>query len=135
MLISEVITINLGKPKKRRKLRLPSTPTAAQLKHARVIRRLTSQITRRSNIPHVTQDDIRIAKSRAETEQKRVDLDYEKQVKLAQQRHDAARRIGLRNRSWKNTQSEVSQGSHTLFEYRQKQLLTVLFDRSLHDAM
>ncbi len=90
MLISEVITINLAKPQ-RCKRQVSSTPIPRPLKHERVVRRLTKQITRSANVPHVTQDDIRIARDRVATAQKRVDLEYEKQAKLAQQRHDAHR--------------------------------------------
>lgn len=90
MLISEVISINLTKPKRQRS-RTSSTPIADPLKHERVIRKLTKQFTRRSNLPHVTQDDIRIATNRAEIAQKRVDLEYQNRLKQAQQRHDANR--------------------------------------------
>lgn len=86
MLISEIITINLGKRQQQRKHRVPSTPIADQPKHERVIRRLTKLMTRQSNLPQPTQDDINTAIERFKTNQKRVDLEYEKQAKLMQQR-------------------------------------------------
>ena len=91
MLISEFITINLAKPQ-RRKLRVPSTPIADPLRHERVIRKLTKRLTRKANLPRATQADIHAAVERSETNQKRVDLEFEKQAKLAQLRHDAHRR-------------------------------------------
>lgn len=90
MLINEVISISLAKPKQRNRL-VPSAPIADPLKHERVISKLAKQLTRRANLPLVTQDDIRIAKNRAETAQKRVDLEYEKQQKLAQVRQHSHR--------------------------------------------
>lgn len=91
MLISEVISINLVKRPQRRKLRVPSTPIADPPKHELVIRRLTKLFTRQSNLLHPTQADIAAAAKRHATDQKRVDLEYAKQQKLAQQRHDAHR--------------------------------------------
>jgi ribosomal protein L1 len=85
MLISEVISINVVK-RQERKRRVPSTPIADQPKRERVIRKLTKMLTRQSNLPQPTQADINTAIERFKTNQKRVDLEYEKQAKLMQQR-------------------------------------------------
>ena len=92
MLISEVISINLAKPQ-RRKLRVPSTPIADPLKHEQIVRTLTKRLTRKSNLLHPTQADIEAAVNRYATNQKRVDLEYEKQAKLAQQRQRSHRSL------------------------------------------
>jgi len=86
MHISEVIAVNLGKRQQQRKRLLPSIPIPDQLKHELVIRKLTKQLTQRANLPNPTQQDINAAIERYKMMQKRVDLDYETQVKSAQQR-------------------------------------------------
>lgn len=85
MHISEVIGINLGKRQNNRKIRLPAKPMADQVKHELMIRKLTKQLTRNSNLLKPTQQDINAAIERYNTNQKRVDLEYEKQINLAQQ--------------------------------------------------
>lgn len=55
-------------------------PISAHLKHRLVQRRLTNQMMRQSNIVKPTADDVRIAKKRAETALKRVDLDYQRKM-------------------------------------------------------
>lgn len=92
MLISEVISIKLGKRPQQRKRQVPSTPIADQPKRERIIRRLTKQLTRQSNLPQPTQADLDAAADRYQTDQKRADLEYEKQAKLAQQRHVSRQR-------------------------------------------
>jgi hypothetical protein len=57
--------------------RLPTArPIPDALKHQKIQQRLTRQFVRQSNIVRPTSDDIRIAKANAETELKRVDLEY-----------------------------------------------------------
>ena len=84
MQISEVIGINLGARQQQRKQIVPATPIADQLKHELVIRRLTRQLTRRSNLPSPTRQDVKTAIQRYKTDQKRVDLDYQKRLNPAQ---------------------------------------------------
>jgi ribosomal protein L1 len=84
MQISEVIGINLGARQQQRKQIVPATPIADQLKHELVIRKLTRQLTRKSNLPNPTQQDVNAAIQRYKTDQKRVDLDYQKQLNSAQ---------------------------------------------------
>ena len=86
MNISEVIAVNLGKRQQQHKRLLPSIPIPDQLKRELVIRNLTKQLTQKSNLPDPTQRDVNAALERYKMMQKRVDLDYEKQVKSAQQR-------------------------------------------------
>ena len=86
MHISEVIAVNLGKRQQQRKRLLPTTPIPDQLKRELVIRNLTKQLTQKSNLPDPTQQDVNAALERYKTMQKRVDLDYETQVKSVQQR-------------------------------------------------
>jgi hypothetical protein len=86
MNISEVIAVNLGKRQQQRKRLLPSIPIPDQLKRELVIRNLTKQLTQKSNLPDPTQQDVNAALERYKTMQKRVDLDYETQVKSVQQR-------------------------------------------------
>jgi len=86
MNISEIIAVNLGKRQQQRKRLLPTIPIPDQLKRELVIRNLTKQLTQKSNLPDPTQQDVNAALERYKTMQKRVDLDYEKQVKSAQQR-------------------------------------------------
>jgi parvulin-like peptidyl-prolyl isomerase len=86
MHISEVIAVNLGKRQQQRKRLLPSIPIPDQLKHELVIRKLTKQLTQKSNLPNPTQQDVNAAIERYKMMQKRVDLAYADKVKLAQQR-------------------------------------------------
>jgi ribosomal protein L1 len=86
MHISEVIAVNLGKRQQQRKRLLPSIPIPDQLKHELVIRKLTKQLTQKSNLPNPTKQDINAAIERYKLMQKRVDLAYADKVKLAQQR-------------------------------------------------
>ncbi len=86
MHISEVIAVKLGKRQQQRKRLLPSTPIPDQLKHELVIRKLTKQLTQKSNLPNPTKQDINAAIERYKMMQKRVDLAYADKVKLAQQR-------------------------------------------------
>ena len=86
MNISEVIAVNLGKRQQQRKRLLPSIPIPDQLKHELVIRKLTKQLTQKSNLPNPTKQDINAAIERYKMMQKRVDLAYADKVKLAQQR-------------------------------------------------
>ena len=63
-------------------------PIPDALKHHKIQQELTRQFVRQSNIVRPTSDDIRIAKTNAETELKRVDLEYrqreeERERKLA----------------------------------------------------
>jgi hypothetical protein len=86
MHISEVIAVNLGKRQQQRKRLLPSIPIPDQLKHELVIRKLTKQLTQKSNLLDPTQQDVNAALERYKMMQKRVDLAYADKVKLAQQR-------------------------------------------------
>jgi len=84
MQISEVIGINLGARHQQRKQIVPAAPIADQLKHELIIRKLTRQLTRKSNLPNPTQQDVNAAIQRYKMDQKRVDLDYQKQLNSAQ---------------------------------------------------
>ena len=86
MNISEVISVNLGKRQQQRKRLLSSTPIPDQLKRELVIRNLTKQLTQKSNLPDPTQQDVNAALERYKMMQKRVDLEYEKQLNSVQQR-------------------------------------------------
>lgn len=66
--------------KRPRKRRLSTRAIADPIKHDLVQDRLTNQFMRQSNIVKPTIDDISIAKSRADTAQKRVDLEFKKQA-------------------------------------------------------
>jgi hypothetical protein len=55
-------------------------PIADPIKHAIVQDPLTKKFVRQSNIVKPTSDDIQIAKSRAETQLKRADLDFKKKA-------------------------------------------------------
>ena len=81
MLISEIISVNLAKSQPKLKQRVPSTPIPSQAKREPMINWLTAAITRRANVPHVTQDDVAIAKQRLQRNQKRVNLAYQKAQK------------------------------------------------------
>jgi hypothetical protein len=59
------------------------TPTPSQVKHERLVRFLTNRVTRIANKPRVTQRDIRNAVERYKTNQKRVNLELEKQQALS----------------------------------------------------
>jgi hypothetical protein len=58
-----------------------SLPVADPIKHELVRDKLTNKFVRQSNIVKPTEDDIRVAVSRAETALKRADLDYKKCAK------------------------------------------------------
>jgi hypothetical protein len=67
--------------------RLPSArPIPDALKHQKIQQRLTRQFVRQSNIVRPTSDDIRIAKTNAETELKRADLEYRKREEERERR-------------------------------------------------
>jgi len=67
--------------------RLPSArPIADPIKHQKIQQQLTRQFVQQSNIVRPTSDDIRIAKTNAETELKRVDLEYRKREEDEQRR-------------------------------------------------
>ena len=57
-------------------------PVADPIKHELVREKLTNKLVRQSNIVKPTEDDIRVAVSRAETALKRADLDYKKSAEL-----------------------------------------------------
>ena len=86
MNISEVISVNLGKRQQQRKRVLPAIPITDQLKRELGIRNLTKQLTQKSNLPDPTQQDVNAALERYKMMQKRVDLEYEKQLNSVQQR-------------------------------------------------
>ena len=66
---------------------LPSSrPIPDALKHHKIQQQLTRQFVRQSNIVRPTSDDIRIAKTNAETELKRADLEYRKREEDEQRR-------------------------------------------------
>jgi hypothetical protein len=76
----------LGKrPQKRQ---VSARPIADPIKHDLVQDRLTKQFMRQSNIVKPTIDDLRIAKSRADTSQKRVDLEFKKQAEAQLRRQE-----------------------------------------------
>lgn len=65
-------------------------PIPNQIKHKLIQNRLTKQLMRQSNIVKPTTDDIKIARNRVETELKRSDLDYQREMNralLRQMRH------------------------------------------------
>ena len=67
--------------------RLPSArPIADPIKHHKIQQELARQFVRQSNIVRPTSDDIRIAKANAETELKRVDLEYRKREEERERR-------------------------------------------------
>jgi len=67
--------------------RLPTArPIPDALKHQKIQQQLTRQFVRQSNIVRPTSDDIRIAKTNAETELKRADLQYRKREEDEQRR-------------------------------------------------
>jgi hypothetical protein len=73
--------------------RLPSArPIPDALKHQKIQQQLTRQFVRQSNIVRPTSDDIRIAKTNAETELKRADLEYRKREEDEQRKRDFKRR-------------------------------------------
>ncbi len=67
--------------------RLSARAIAAPIKHDLVQDMLTKQFMRQSNIVKPTSDDIRIAKSRAETRLKRANLDFERAAEDQARRH------------------------------------------------
>ena len=69
-----------------RQRQISSHPVPAQVKHKLVQDRLTQQFMRQSNIIKPTADDVRIARSRAETRLKRADLEYQRRVDGASRR-------------------------------------------------
>ena len=64
-------------PKKRQ---VSARPIASPVKHELIRRRLTRQLMRQSNIVSPNADDLRVARSRAETALKRADLEHQKRV-------------------------------------------------------
>jgi hypothetical protein len=72
----KVAQIQPSQVQQQRKRRVSATPIADPIKHQRIQNILTKQFMRRSNIVSPTLDDVRIAKNRAQTAQKRADLDF-----------------------------------------------------------
>ena len=67
--------------------RLPSArPIADPIKHQKIQQQLTRQFVQQSNIVRPTSDDIMIAKTNAETELKRADLEYRKREEERERR-------------------------------------------------
>jgi hypothetical protein len=67
--------------------RLPSArPIPDALKHHKIQQQLTRNLIRQSNVVRPTSDDIRIAKTNAEIELKRADLEYRKREEDEQRR-------------------------------------------------
>lgn len=104
MKINEVISTQLRKVakvqpshvqrqrKRPRRRQVSARPIADPIKHKRVQDRLFKQFLRQSNIVKPTTDDIKVAKSRAETEQKRIDLAVKKQAEEQLHRQERERR-------------------------------------------
>lgn len=61
---------------------VPPVPVATEIKHERNIRNLTNKITKLANKQRPTQSDVNIALKRYRTNQKRVNLEREKQEHL-----------------------------------------------------
>ncbi len=77
MRIHEFITTTLAKPQNK-KHRVPAVPLPVQLKQSDMINGLTTLLGRQSNITQPTKHDIRVAKDRVETMQKRANLEFQK---------------------------------------------------------
>jgi hypothetical protein len=73
----------------RRKRTAPSAvpPIPDQLKHERLIRYLTAVLSRRERVIKPTEDDIRIARERVDTAQRRADLEYQRKHGISLNRH------------------------------------------------
>jgi hypothetical protein len=90
--VAQIEPLQVEQQRKRSQRRGLSTRAIADpIKHDLIQDILTKKFMRQSNIIKPTSDDIRIAKSRAETELKKADLDFKKQSdelrrKLEQQR-------------------------------------------------
>ena len=62
-------------------------PIPDQLKHERLIQYLTAVLSRRERIIKPTEDDIRIARERVDTAQRRADREYQRQHGISLNRH------------------------------------------------
>lgn len=78
--IAQIQPSQVQQQRKRPQKRLSTRAIADPIKHDLVQNRLTKQFMRQSNIVKPTTDDIRIAKSRAETALKKADLEFKKQA-------------------------------------------------------
>ena len=78
--IAQIQPSQVQQQRKRSQKRLSTRAIADPIKHDLVQNRLTKQFMRQSNIVKPTTDDIRIAKSRAETALKKADLEFKKQA-------------------------------------------------------
>ena len=73
---SSQVVLQRQQPQKKAKTQaVTSLPVADSIKHELVRDKLTNKFVRQSNIVKPTEDDIRVAKTRAETALKRADLD------------------------------------------------------------
>jgi hypothetical protein len=70
----------------KKKPHFSTRPIPDQIKHKLIQDRLTKQFMRQSNIVKPTTDDIEIARNRVETELKRSDLDYQREMNRALRR-------------------------------------------------
>jgi len=62
-------------------------PIPSQIKHKEIINYLTKQITKKANKLRPTQKDLEIAINRFKTNQKRVNREYQRQIRMISVRH------------------------------------------------
>ena len=91
----KVAQIQSSQVQRKRKLpksrQISTKPIAAPIKHKFIQDKLTQQFLRQSNVVSPTSDDIRIARSRAESELKRADLDLKKRTDAEQRKQERQR--------------------------------------------
>jgi hypothetical protein len=78
--VAQIQPLQVQQQKRNRKRTVTARPIASPIKHELVQQHLYKHMLHQANIVKPTSDDIRIAKSRAETALKKANLDYEKQV-------------------------------------------------------
>jgi hypothetical protein len=80
--VAQIQSSQVQQMRKRPQIRQISSQTiAAPIKHKLIQDKLTKHFMRQSNIVKPTNDDIRVAHDRVETELKRADLEFRKKVK------------------------------------------------------
>ena len=102
MLINEIITIRLAEAEQRQ--RVSAIPIPDPVKHERIVRALTAQITRAANQQRPTPQDLALASERYEQAQKRANLAYKeaqaasaRKLKAQKAARQRLRQLGLPN--------------------------------------
>jgi hypothetical protein len=107
---AQIQSSQIQQQKRTRKRTVTARPIASPIKHELVQQHLYKHMLHQANIVKPTSDDIRIAKSRAETALKKANLDYEKQVAWQLRKQERENR-NTRKLEYPDTRGKKFEGS------------------------